>query len=94
MVLAERGDLEPALKLSEQVLALVDEEGLTGHIGNFYEVPALLYYAYGDLGEAKKYLRLALFDIERYGHEEKKGATKALVFEQLLANIAEQTGMD
>ncbi len=50
-------------------------------------MPALLYYASDALKEAERYLRLALVDIERYGHRGTRGMMKYLVLNELLADI-------
>ncbi len=41
-----RGQMRWAIELSEEVVALAEAEGVAAHIGDFYEVPAMLYYGW------------------------------------------------
>jgi hypothetical protein len=80
-------DWSAAITAAETLLKHAEEEGITAHMADFYEVPAKLYFNVGDLGEAERYIRLALEDTERYGVHGDAGQEKVNSYRGLLAEI-------
>jgi len=81
------GDYKRAIELSEELLAVIEEEGLTAHYGDFYEIPAQLYYATGDMTNAAKYAKLALEDLTSYGTPGEAGQKKIRMLTGMLMQI-------
>ena len=76
-----------AIQAAEELLTTAEDEGLTAHIGEFWEIPAKLYFNVGDMGRAEKYIRLAIEEIDRYGTQGELGLQKLSMYNGLLKEI-------
>ncbi len=82
---AEAGEHRQAIELSEEFVDLIDKEGLTAHFGDFFEIPAQLYFLVGNMKQAEKYARLALAEVLNYGIPGPIGQMKAQALRELLS---------
>lgn len=65
--LAQENDFDAAIKKTEKLFRIVEEEELAPHIGDLYEIPARLYYQIGDLEKAREYLKLSMHELDGWG---------------------------
>lgn len=82
-----RGDFAAAVPLSEKLLDLVAEEELRMHYGDYFEIPAQLYNAVGDLEKAEKYTIITLDELRGYGTPGAEDEVKIDKFTSLLESI-------
>jgi len=76
-----------AIRSAEALVAVAEEEGLTAHIGDFWEILAKLHFNVGNLDQAEKYVRLAIEEIDRYGTQGEVGLQKLSQYDALLREI-------
>ncbi|KAJ9165299.1 SET domain-containing protein [Coniochaeta hoffmannii] len=82
--LVQSKQFDRAVAMSKEMIDLVLKEELVAHLGEHYEVLTRLYYALRDATNTKKYARLAIAELERYGGEEVYGTTIGELSEILL----------
>ncbi|KAK0614588.1 hypothetical protein B0T14DRAFT_557797 [Immersiella caudata] len=63
----EDGDIEKAIGYHREVIQAIQEEQLTPHLGDYYEVAARLYTAVGDKKSAAKFARFAVEEYTGFG---------------------------
>ena len=82
-----RRDFAAAVPLSEKLLGLVEEEQLRTNYGDYFEIPAQLYNAVGDLEKAEKYTVITLNELRAYGMPGAGDEVKIAKFSSLLEII-------
>lgn len=82
-----RGEFAAAVPLSEKLLGLVEEEELRTNYGDYFEIPAQLYNAVGDLEKAEKYTVITLNELRAYGMPGAGDELKIAKFTSLLESI-------
>ncbi len=79
--LAQKGEFNKAVKATESLFSLVEQEGLTEQMGGMYEVPAQLYYHVGNLEKALEYTLKVKHEVDGYGMPGKLGREKIKMLE-------------
>ncbi|KAK4212573.1 hypothetical protein QBC37DRAFT_465571 [Rhypophila decipiens] len=89
--LAQAGKFHDAIGISEQLIKLIDQEGLTLAIPDVYDIPAALYYHVGNLVKAREYNFLSLMALQELGVEEgSKEEDKVKMIKETLDKIEEE----
>jgi tetratricopeptide (TPR) repeat protein len=88
--LAQKGKFNEAIGAAERLFSLVDEEGLTEHLGGMYEVPARLYYHIGNLEKALEYTLKVRDEIDGYGAPGKLGEEKIKMLNRVISRIEQE----
>ncbi|KAK3348998.1 hypothetical protein B0T25DRAFT_609423 [Lasiosphaeria hispida] len=89
---AKEGDFKRAIKATEELFQVADEEGLTPHMGDLYEIPARLYYQIGDLEKAREYTKRSLYQVEGLGVPGGKDIERVEVLKGVLSRIENEMG--
>ncbi|KAK0729546.1 hypothetical protein B0H67DRAFT_476558 [Lasiosphaeris hirsuta] len=84
---AKEGDFKRAIKATEELFQVAEEEGLTPHMGDLYEIPARLYYQVGDLERAREYTKRSLYQVEGLGVPGGKDIERVRVLKGVLSRI-------
>jgi hypothetical protein len=63
----EGGDIKEAIGYHREVIRAIEEEQLTPHLGDYYEVAAQLYSAVGDKKNAVEFAKLAVEEYTDFG---------------------------
>lgn len=96
--IAQQGEFAKAVKTAERMFSLIEEEGLTIHMRDKYEVSARLYYHVGNLERALEYTLKVRHEINAYGVAGKLGEQKLKMLEGVVARIereiAEKKGQE
>ncbi len=69
---------------------MTDEEGLTPHMGDLYEIPARLYYQLGDLDNAVRYLEKSMEQVEGWGVPGPEDLGRMQMLRNIMARIREE----
>ena len=77
-----------AIGTAEELVRVAEEEGITAHISDFWEILAKLHFNVWNLDRAARYVRLAIEEIDRYGAPGEAALQKLAVYNELLRDIA------
>ncbi|KAM7189665.1 hypothetical protein V8F33_009913 [Rhypophila sp. PSN 637] len=89
--LAQAGKFHDAIGISEQLIKVIGQEGLTLAIPDVYDIPAALYYHIGNLVKAREYNFLSLMALQELGPEEgSKEEEKVKKIKETLDKIEEE----
>lgn len=88
--LAQAGKYHKAVQAAEQMFRLIDEEGMTEHMGGMYEIPARLYYHIGNYEKALEYTLKVRHEIDGYGLPGKLGEGKIKMLDGVVEQIKQK----
>jgi hypothetical protein len=87
---AQTGEYTKATETAERMFSLIEEEDLTMHMRDKYEVSARLYYHVGNLEKALEYTLKVRHEINAYGVPGKLGEEKLEMLEGVIARIEKE----
>jgi len=90
--LAQAGKYHKAVEAAERMFGLIEEEGITEHMGGMYEIPARLYYHIGNFEKALEYTLKVRNEIDGYGLPGKLGEEKIKMLEGVIKQIKQKMG--
>jgi len=85
--LAQAGKYRKAVEAAERMFSLIEEEGMTEHMGGMYEIPARLYYHIGNFEKALEYTLKVRNEIDGYGLPGKLGEEKIKMLKGVIKQI-------
>jgi hypothetical protein len=88
--IARTGEYTKAVEAAERMFSLIEEEDLTMHMREKYEVSARLYYHVGNLEKALEYTLKVRHEINAYGVPGKLGEEKLEKLEGIMARIEKE----
>ncbi|KAG7285044.1 hypothetical protein NEMBOFW57_009664 [Staphylotrichum longicolle] len=90
--LAQAGKYHKAVKAAERMFSLIEEEGMTEHMGGMYEIPARLYYHIGNYDKALEYTLKVRDEIDGFGLPGKLGEEKMKMLDGVVEQIRQKMG--
>jgi hypothetical protein len=88
--IAQTGEYTKAVETAERMFGLIEEEDLTMHMRDKYEVSARLYYHAGNLEKALEYTLKVRHETNAYGVPGKLGEQKLEKLEGIIAKIEKE----
>ena len=84
------GNFTRAVEIDEELLDLVEMEGMMPHYGDYFEIAAQLHNIVGNLSKAHNYTEMIVDELQRYGWPGVDDAAKIAKYKRLLGSIQER----